>query len=212
MTVVQRLRAEATDASPPTRVNAMKINIGDMALGQKPGGFTESLTGQGGAVRWQVLEDPSTPAHRVIAETSRDTSDYRFPLCIWDDLRAKNAQVTIRFKAVEGSVDQAAGIVVRLLDADNYYVARANALEDNVRLYKVVAGVRRQMAGRNLPVLNNVWHTLSLRSEGEELEVWFNGASVIQIRDQTFLDAGKVGIWTKADSVTHFAELDIESR
>jgi len=148
----------------------------------------------------------------VIAETSRDTADYRFPLCVWNDLHAKDVQVTIRFKAVDGRVDQAAGIVVRLQDANNYYVARANALEDNVRLYKVVDGVRRQMAGKNLPVLNSVWHTLGLRSDGDELEVSFNGASLIQIRDQTFVEAGKVGIWTKADSLTHFAEIDIESR
>jgi hypothetical protein len=190
----------------------MKINVGEMPLGQKPPGFTEALTGQGDAVRWQVLEDPGAPAHRVIAEISRDTADYRFPLCIWNELRAKDVKVTVRFKAVDGSVDQAAGIVVRLLDAGNYYVARANALEDNVRLYKVVGGVRRQIAGKNLPVLKNVWHTLGLRSAGNELEVSFNGASLIQMRDQAFIDAGKVGLWTKADSLTHFAEIDIESR
>jgi hypothetical protein len=117
-----------------------------------------------------------------------------------------------RFKAVDGSVDQAAGIVVRLQDADNYYVARANALEDNVRLYKVAQGMRRQIAGKNLPVLTNVWHTLGLRSHGEKLEVSFNGASLMQIRDHTFIEAGQVGIWTKADSLTHFAEIDIEAR
>src|SRR5262249_10243770 len=161
-----------------------KINIGDMPLGQRPSGFTEALTGQGESVHWQVLEDPCASEHRVIAETSRDTADYRFPLCIWDGLSAKDVLVTIRFKAVDGDVDQAAGVVVRLQDANNYYVARANALEDNVRLYKVVGGVRRQMAGKNLPVLKNVWHTLGLKSDGEELEVWFNGANLIQMRDQ----------------------------
>ena len=190
----------------------MKINIGEMPLRHKPPGFMEALTGQGDAVRWQVLEDPGAPARRVIAETSRDTADYRFPLCVWDGLRAKDVKVTIRSKAVDGSVDQAGGIVVRLQDADNYYVARANALEDNVRLYKVVGGVRRQIAGKSVPVLKAVWHTLELRSEGEELEVSFNGLSLMQIRDQTFVDAGKVGIWTKADSLTHFAEIDMEPR
>jgi hypothetical protein len=190
----------------------MKINIGEMPLAQKPPGFTEALTGQGDAVSWQVLEDPGASARRVIAETSRDTADYRFPLCVWDGLEAKDVKVTIRFKAVDGGVDQAGGIVVRLQDADNYYVARANALEDNVRLYKVVGGVRRQIAGKSVPVLKAVWHTLELRSEGEELAVAFNGESLIQIRDQTFVNAGKVGIWTKADSLTHFAEIDIESR
>jgi len=190
----------------------MKINIGEMQFGQKPPGFTEALTGQGDAVSWQVLEDPGAPARRVIAETSRDTADYRFPLCIWEGLQARDVKVSVRFKAVDGSVDQAGGIVVRLQDADNYYVARANALEDNVRLYKVVGGVRRQLAGRSVPVLKAVWHTLELRSEGEQLEVSFNGTSLMQIRDQTFVEAGKVGIWSKADSLTHFAEIDMESR
>jgi len=190
----------------------MKINISEMPLRQKPLGFTEALTGQGEAVRWEVLEDPGAPARRVIVETSRDTADYRFPLCIWGGLRAKDVKVIIRFKAVDGTVDQAAGIVVRLQDANHYYVARANALEDNVRLYKVTQGMRRQIAGKNLPVLTNVWHTLGLRSHGEELEVSFNGASLVQIRDQTFIEAGSVGIWTKADSLTHFAEIDIEAR
>jgi len=188
----------------------MKINISEMPLGQKPTGFTEALTGQGDAVKWQVLEDPSDPTHRVIAETSRDTADYRFPLCIWDDLIAKDVQVTIRFKAVDGSVDQAAGIALRLQDANNYYVVRANALEDNVRLYKVVAGVRRQIAGKQLLVSENVWHTLGLRSDGDELEVSFDGVSLMQIRDQTFVIAGKVGLWTKADSLSHFKEINIE--
>jgi len=190
----------------------MKINIGEMPVGQKPLGFTEAPTGQGESVRWQVLDDPGAPARKVIAETSRDTADYRFPLCVWDELRAKDVNVTIRFKAVDGSVDQAAGIAVRLQDADNYYVVRANALEDNVRLYKVVGGVRRQIAGKSLPVLKNVWHTLGLQIDGEELEVSFNGAKLMQIRDATFVEAGKVGIWTKADSLTHFADINIETR
>src|SRR5262249_2820899 len=82
-TVVQHLRAKAIDAARAMEVNAMKINIGEMPLGAKPVGFTQVLTGQGGGVQWQVLDDPSAPARKVIAETSRDTADYRFPLCIW---------------------------------------------------------------------------------------------------------------------------------
>src|SRR5262249_35187209 len=128
---------------------SMKIDIAGLTPGKPPTGFVQALTGQGGEVRWQVLDDASAPAGRVIAETSRDTADYRFPLCILENFTAKDVQVMIRFKAVAGSVDQAAGIIVRALDKDNYYVARANALEDNVRLYKVVNGVRRQLAGKN---------------------------------------------------------------
>jgi hypothetical protein len=190
----------------------LNIEIGQMPIGSKPFGFTEALTGQGEAVKWRVLEDPSAPARKVIAETSRDTADYRFPLCIYDGLNAKDVKVTIRFRPVDGSVDQAGGIVARLQDPDNYYVVRANALENNVRLYKVVDGVRRQIAGKNHDVAGGVWHTLALAIEGDQLEVFFNDARLIQIRDQTFPRTGKIGIWTKADSLTHFAQIDIEPR
>jgi hypothetical protein len=189
----------------------MKIDISSMPTGSKPPGFTDGLTGQGGAVRWQVLEDPSAAGGKVIAETSRDTADYRFPICVYEGLAAKDVRVSVRFKPMEGSVDQAGGIILRVRDSLNYYVARANALEDNVRLYKVVEGVRRPIAGQNLKVTGGAWHTLSLKIEADLIEVTFDGARVLQARDATFSEAGKVGLWTKADSVTHFSEIEIES-
>lgn len=189
----------------------MKIDMSSMQTGSEPPGFTGELTGQGGAIRWQVLEDPSAAGGKVIAETSRDSADYRFPMCVYEGLWAKDVEVSVRFKPVAGSVDQAGGIIVRAQDSLNYYVARANALEDNVRFYKVVEGVRRQITGQNLKVASGTWHTLSLKAEGDLIEVAFNGARVIQVRDATFSEAGKVGIWTKADSVTYFSEIDIES-
>jgi len=190
----------------------MKIDISSMPTGSQPPGFTDALTGQGGAVRWRVLEDSSAAGGKVIAETSQDTADYRFPICVYESLVAKDVKVAVRFKPIEGSVDQAGGIIVRVRDSLNYYVARANALEDNVRLYKVVDGVRRQMAGQNLKVTGGAWHTLSLKVEGDIIEVAFDGTRLIQARDATFSEAGKVGLWTKADSVTHFSEIEFESR
>jgi len=101
--------------------------------------------------------------------------------------------------------------VVRLTDPDNYYVARANALEDNVRLYKVTAGVRRQIAGQNIEVSSGAWHTLGLRAHGDTLAVSYDDVRLIEARDQTFSGSGKVGLWTKSDSLTHFAEIAIKS-
>jgi len=187
----------------------MTIDFSSMPIAAKPPGFTEGLTGHGEAVHWQVLEDPSAPGGRVIAETSRDTADYRFPLCVYDDLIATDVEVSVRFKAVDGVVDQAAGLMVRVQDHLNYYVTRANALEDNIRLYKVVAGVRRQIAGHSVGVSGSVWHTLSLRIAGDVLAVGFDGQRVLEAKDATFAEAGKVGLWTKADSLTHFADLMI---
>jgi hypothetical protein len=187
----------------------MIIDFSSMPTGSSPVGFTEALTGQGGAVRWLVLDDPSAPGGKVIAETSSDTVDYRFPICVYDALTAKDIEVSVQFKPVAGSVDQAGGIIVRSQDKLNYYVARANALEDNVRLYKVVAGERRQIAGQNLKVSGGTWHRLSLKVEGDLLEVSFDGKRVIQTHDSTFVGPGKVGLWTKADSLTYFNDLRI---
>jgi len=185
------------------------VDIAAMPIGSTPTGFTEALTGHGKPVRWQVLEDATAPGHVVIAETSRDIADYRFPLCIYDHVIAKDVEISVKFKPVAGSVDQAGGVIARVQDPLNYYVTRANALEDNVRLYKVVAGVRRQLAGQNVTVSPGNWHTLSLKIAGDLLEVTFDGTRVIQSRDSTFAGSGKVGIWTKADSLTHFADLNI---
>ena len=184
----------------------MTIGFSSMPIAARPRGFTEGLTGQGEPVCWQVLEDPSAPGGRVVAETSRDTADYRFPLCVYDGLVAKDVEVSAQFKAVDGEVDQAAGLIVRAQDHLNYYVTRANALEGNIRLYKVVAGVRRQIAGQSVEVTAGMWHTLSLRITGEVLEVAFDGQRVLEAQDATLLEAGKVGLWTKADSLTHFAD------
>jgi hypothetical protein len=157
-----------------------------------------------------VLADDSAPGGRVITETSRDTADYRFPICVCDDVIAKDVAVSVRFKPVAGEVDQAAGLIVRAKDDMNFYVARANALEANVRLYKVTDGVRRQIAGRNIDVSSGAWQSLRLDVAGDTLTVAFNGEQVIATRDTTFTEAGKVGLWTKADSLTHFADLEIE--
>ena len=189
----------------------MSIDIAQMTPAAIPHGFIEALTGQGGAVCWRVLNDPASPAGKVIAETSRDTADYRFPLCIYQGFDGQDVDVSIRFKALDGEVDRAAGIVVRVLDADNYYVARANALEDNVRLYKVTGGVRRQIAGKDIEVSSGTWHSLGLRVYGDTLEVSYNNVRLIEARDQTFSGPGKVGLWTKADSLTHFGEIAVKA-
>jgi len=115
------------------------------------------------------------------------------------------------FKAVAGKVDQAGGIVVRLADADNYYVLRANALEDNVRFYRVVKGQREQLEGANTKVTANEWHQLGLRAEGGRFTITFDGKQMFTAADQTVTSAGKVALWTKADSVTRFDRIEIKT-
>jgi hypothetical protein len=196
--------AEAV-ATEPSR-----IDFETGAIEGAPPGFTAELTGKGKPVRWVVLEDPSAPAGpKVVAETSGDSTSNRFPLAVLDGFEAKDVEVSVRFKPVAGAVDQVAGLLVRLRDADNYYIARANALENNVRLYRVVDGRRQQFAGVDVPVPNGHWQTLTLRVDGDRFAVALDGKELFQAIDRTFSNAGRVGLWTKADSLTHFDDLAI---
>ena len=190
-----------------------RFDFEEVAVGARPPSFAFALTGGGAPVRWAVMEDPSSPAGpRVLAETSRDRTDDRFPLAIMDGLSVRDVAVSVRFKAVSGTVDQAAGLVARLRDPQNYYVARANALEGNVRLYRVVDGRRIQFAGANAPVPRDRWQTLSLRVEGNRLVVGLDGRELFTATDRTFGEAGRVGLWTKADSLTYFDGLEVQQR
>jgi hypothetical protein len=185
------------------------IAIDRMTFGSPPGGFTFARTGRGTEGEWTVIADPTASAGRAIEQISTDRTDYRFPLAIHESLSASNLDAEVRFKAVAGKIDQAAGLAVRLQDADNYYVARANALEDNVRFYRVVDGRREQLGGSNLKVTPNQWHTLGLRAEGERFTVSYDGKSLFSVTDKTFAEAGGVALWTKADSVTRFDQMTI---
>ncbi|HTE35407.1 MAG TPA: hypothetical protein VK630_02580 [Reyranella sp.] len=145
----------------------------------------------------------------MLAQTSTDETDYRFPLAVFDQPALQDLDVAVRFKPVSGEVDRAAGIAVRLVDRDNYYVVRANALEDNVRLYRVVKGDRHQFAGANVKVPSGVWQELRLVVRGTRFEVFFEGRSLYVATDAVFATAGRVALWTKADSVTSFDDLRI---
>jgi hypothetical protein len=187
----------------------MEIDLAAMDLNQMPRDFGSARTGQGDPARWVVVADPTSASGRAIAQTSQDRTDYRFPLAIYQPFTAQNVDVTVRFKPVAGEVDQAGGIIVRASGPDDYYIARANALEDNVRFYRVVKGRRIQVAGANTKVTSGVWHSLSLKAEGSLFTVTYDGKPLFFAEDNTFPDAGRVGLWTKADSVTHFDQISI---
>jgi hypothetical protein len=186
-----------------------QINIAGMQPETPPPGFSFARTGGGGVGDWRVVADPSAAGQKAIAQIGQDRTDYRFPLAVYDAISAKNVDVAVRFKPVDGTVDQAGGIAVRLASPDDYYVVRANALEDNVRFYRVVSGRRQQVQGANLKVAANQWHTLGLRAEGDRFTVSFDGKPLFTAQDSTFPSPGKVALWTKSDSVTHFDTIAI---
>lgn len=186
------------------------VDVSRYAVGPLPPEFLTSWrTGQGAPGDWQMVEDPSASQGKAIAQLSADATDYRFPLAIYEPLPAQDVEVSVRFKAVSGKVDRAGGLAVRLTDADNYYVVRANAPEDNVRLYRVVKGDRQQIAGASTKVPSSAWHTLTLRAEGDRLSASFNGRKLFTHADRTFPGLGKAALWTKADSVTYFDQLKV---
>jgi len=189
--------------------------------GSPPAGFQTALTGSGKPGVWVVVEDSTAPAgHLVLAQTEADPTGYRFPVCVLDSVTAKDAEISVRFKAVSGREDQGAGIVWRYRDKDNYYVVRANALEGNVVLYKMQGGKRTDLPlkgegrtyGKKSPVPSGKWSTLGINVKGDLFEVLLNGAKLYEVEDTSFPEAGKIGLWTKADSVIRFDDLRIVTR
>jgi hypothetical protein len=186
-------------------------NFDGDAVGKPPTNFTSALTGQGAIGRWEVMKDDTAPSpSNVLAQTSADSTDYRFPLAIADDTSYKDFSLSVKFKTLSGKVDQGAGLVFRLQDKGNYYVVRANALENNYRLYHVIKGRRVQFAGANFKVTPNTWHAIKVEARGNEFKCFYDGQLKITARDDTFKGAGKIGLWTKADSVIHFDDLVVE--
>ncbi len=209
------LLAASSPGVPPAQVagRSPRFNFDRDVAGKPPAGFEFARTGQGTAGTWVVQADPSAPsAPNVLAQTSTDTTDYRFPLAVLEEGSYKDVVISVKFKAVAGKVDQAGGIVFRYQDANNYYIVRANALEDNYRLYHVVAGQRRQFAGANLKVTSGEWHEIKVECIGNKIICYYDGVKKIEATDDTFRDAGKVGLWTKADSVTYFDDLKVTAK
>ena len=185
------------------------IVIEKMEIGTAPADFEFRRTGQGGPGQWAIVGDPTASGGRAIEQVSTEPTDNRFPLAIYGPLSVKNVDVAVRFKPVAGKVDQAGGIAVRLTGPDNYYVVRANALEDNVRFYHVIGGQRTELKGANTKVTGNEWHTLGLKAEGEQFTVTFDGKQLFTATDRTIAGPGRVALWTKADSVTRFDRVEI---
>jgi len=180
-------------------------------VGAPPKGWTVTRTGKGDP-KWTVEQDQTAPSRlKILKQSGRAT----YPLLLKDDTDIKNGFIEVKFKAIAGSEDRAAGLVWRSTDANNYYVVRANALEDNVVLYKTVNGVRSALdiVGRKggygiaVPVPANRWHSLRIDFKGTRFRVSYNGIQLFEVEDSTFSDAGRVGLWTKADSVTLFDEI-----
>lgn len=178
--------------------------------GAPPSGFSFGRTGSGALGRWVVRVEPDAPSRpSVLAQLDADDSDNRFPVAAADSPSLRDVRLSVRCKPVSGRVDQACGLVFRYRDENNYYVTRANPLEDNIRLYYVKDGSRRQIASWSGEVTAGAWHEYVVEMRGGHIQVSWDGRKVLDHHDSTFPEAGRVGVWTKADSVTYFDDLTV---
>jgi hypothetical protein len=176
------------------------VNFDSDAVGALPSGWAAGVTGRG-AHHWTVEGDPTAPsAPNVLKQSARGD----FPWCVKRDVSIADGYVEVKFKPLAGREDQAGGVVWRWKDGDNYYIARANALENNVSLYYTQSGRRITIKYVDAPVAKDRWHILRVEFVGSRIAVALDGKRYIEQEDAHIAGAGAVGVWTKADSVTVF--------
>jgi hypothetical protein len=182
------------------------------AVGQPPAGFELARTGGGAEGKWVVRTEKGADKNHVLVQESADPTDYRFPVAVLKEGVYTNVTLSVRARPLSGEVDQGFGLVWRYKDANNYYITRCNADEDNCTIYHTVGGRRRAFLNQSVKVAKSTWHTLKVEATGDHFVVWYDGNKVLDAKDETFKDAGKVGLWTKADSVIEFDDFTVEGR
>jgi hypothetical protein len=189
----------------PTSGRAETITF---ATPKGPGDFEFTATGNGPPGQWSVVRNDAVQA---LAQTGPDSTEDRFPLAIYRPFSGRNVYVSTRFMPVAGAVDQAGGVILRFTPSGDYYLARANALENNVRFYRVIAGKRQMIAGVDASVSSRAWHTLGIAARDDRFIILFDGRELFGATDATLSAAGRIGLWTKADSVIWFESITIKS-
>jgi hypothetical protein len=180
-------------------------------IGKLPAGWQAARTGKGAGSVWKVVADTTAPSGKglVLAQTAASPNAV-FNLCVADKGSYRDVEVSVAFKAMKGELDRGGGVVWRYQDANNYYIVRMNPLEDNYRLYKVVAGKRTQLAGKEgLTVPSGEWHRIKVRQEGAKITCWLDGKKLLEATDETFTKTGRVGLWSKADAQTYFDQFQV---
>src|SRR4029450_3674027 len=185
---------------------AETVNFDQDKVGTLPAGWKSGVTGRG-APKWTIDKDDTAPTPPNVLKQSGSGT---FPWCVKTDTSIENGWVEVKFKPISGREDAAGGLVWRWKDGDNYYVARANALEDNVSLYYTQDGRRNTIKYVNAPVAKTHWHTLRVEFAGKRIRVALDGKVYIEADDEHIGGAGRVGVWTKADSVTVFDDFSFD--
>ena len=168
---------------------------------------TQGSTGVGRATRWEAVEDKAALGGWALAETAGDATDLRFPLCISEQAVTRDVDATLRFKPLSGTRARVAGLLFRAQSASDYYVVRADALDNSVRFYRMEKGKRSQIAGKETLVESDKWHSLRVIASNESFEVSLDGKVLFSARDRSLPQPGAMGVWSQADSVTHYGSL-----
>jgi hypothetical protein len=210
----------------PVHGAEITLNFANFPTNEAPAGFHNTLAGDGLPGDWQIVMDevPSafapltpqagrTPAmnrHAALAQLSQDPTDERFPMLVYEKETFKDFKLATQFKIVSGVAEQMAGIVFRYQNASNFYVIRASALGHNLRFYKVVNGVRGNLVGPDMDITTNVWHTLGIECQGNQIVCLLDDHPVMPpLVDNTFT-TGHIGFWTKSDAISYFGDTTID--
>lgn len=209
-------------ATPGLHAAELTLDFATLPPGAPPATFRPALTGGGAAPEWRITQvdapsplpaitdrAPSISRETVLAQVSRDPTDERFPLLVYQPEEFTDFTATLRFRTVSGGVERMAGLAFRMRDERNYYVIRASSLGNNLRFYKFVDGVRSDPIGPEVPVPAGQWHTLEIVARGNQISTRLNGREAIPTLNDTSFTRGRFALWTKSDSVSHFGSLRV---
>jgi len=208
-----KAQAQAATRHKPSTASSASWNFDNVPIGKLPAGWKIEATNLKGPLEtWQVIKDTTAPSDdRVLAMTiPNHTFGSTFNLCWTDTVSFLDGELSVRFKAVTGKGDQGGGIMWRVQDRDNYYIARFNPLEDNFRLYSVHHGHRRMLADARIVLPSGQWHIMKIVQRGNRFEAYLNGKKLLEGTDNLFTKAGGVGLWTKADAGTSFDDFTVK--
>ena len=193
----------------------------DTKPNEAPVGFRNAVTGSGKPGEWKVILDeaptvlppisPKAPINKqpVLAQLSRDRTDEHFPLLIWEEQTLGDFSLSTRFKLVDGQEEQMAGMAFRIQDENNYYYIRASALGNTFNFFKIVGGIRSAPIGVKVEIPKGVWHELAVECKGNQIRAQLNGKELFPALGDSSFTEGKIGFWTKSDSVSYFTDLKV---
>ncbi len=209
-----RVQTRMAPNHKPTTASNASWNFDDVPVGQLPAGWKVAATNRKGPLAtWQVIKDTTAPSgDHVLALTSPNHAfGGTFNICWTDTVSFLDGEIEVRFKAVKGEEDQGGGVIWRVQDKENYYIARFNPLENNFRIYYVRDGARKTLADSRIALPAGKWHTLKIVQHGNHFAGFLDGKKLLEDTDDLFMKPGGVGLWTKADAVTSFDDFKVES-